>query len=287
MKETIKNVIYVLIDPITGQIRYVGQTVKMAKTRYREHISECNLKNDNSYKANWIKKLLGLNLKPEMYVIEQHETSNTLNEAEEFYIAYFRSIGCELTNSCDGGKGTFGYKHKEETKQIIGEKCKNRDNTHLNKFQIKKENIFIDNKEHRECFDCKKLVEIEFFNKKKDNSYLSYCRPCSNQRKRENRKINPDKLRYIKLSPEDYKQSRIDAAKKGGMVISNSPEKRAAISEKNSKPVIATSCSSSEILEFPSALKAKESGFHNKLIGDAIKSKRPYKGYYWKLKIKV
>lgn len=277
--------IYGLFDPETLELRYIGKTT-VGEARYRRHINPKTLDN-NSYKVNWIKSIQSKGLQPVYEVLELANDMDHMNELEEFYIDYFKSLGCKLTNAQNGGKGSPGRVNSDETKEKIRQRAIERGPTN----QIphnKRDNILIDGKEFRFCKSCVKVKEIEhFYFFVKNNNFDYICRECRKLKKREKRKIKPDKSNYVKLSPEDYKQSRIEAARKGGQAISNSPEKRAAISQKKSKPVIATSCTTSEILEFPSALKAKESGFHNKLIHDAIKLNRPYKGYYWKFKVKV
>lgn len=263
--------VYGLFDPETLELRYIGKTT-VGEARYRRHINPKTLDN-NSYKVNWIKSIQSKGLQPVYEVLELANDMDHMNELEEFYIDYFKSLGCKLTNAQNGGKGSPGRINSDETKEKIRQKAIERGPTGIS--YNRKENVFINGIEHRNCFNCKndKSLNCFYFNPK-DNWTDSWCRECRKLQKREKRKIKPDKSNYVKLSPEDYKQSRIEAARKGGQAISNSPEKRAAISQKKSKPIIATSCITSEILEFPSALKAKESGFHNKLIHDAIKLNR-------------
>jgi hypothetical protein len=42
-----------------------------------------------------------------------------LYEHEQFWIDYFRNMGCPLTNDTDGGPGTQGFHHLEATKEKI------------------------------------------------------------------------------------------------------------------------------------------------------------------------
>ncbi len=84
--------------------------------RATSHAIPCRLKNDKTYKGSWIKSLVASGLTPEVDVLEEHETSANLAEAEKFFIAYFRSIGCRLTNLTDGGDGG-GAKWSEETRK--------------------------------------------------------------------------------------------------------------------------------------------------------------------------
>jgi hypothetical protein len=62
----------------------------------------------------WIKSLLLANLKPELFIIE--EKCDDLDYWEIFYISYFKSIGCNLTNYAKGGESRGGFQHTEEHK---------------------------------------------------------------------------------------------------------------------------------------------------------------------------
>ena len=61
--------IYVLIDPITDQVRYVGKANNITQ-RFYGHISNCKAKTYN-HKDNWIKKLKSKNLLPIIKVIDE------------------------------------------------------------------------------------------------------------------------------------------------------------------------------------------------------------------------
>jgi|LauGreDrversion4_2_1035121.scaffolds.fasta_scaffold44134_2 hypothetical protein len=93
--------IYKLIDPITNEIRYIGQTYNINK-RYEGHISTSLNKNSycyNTHKACWIRKLLSLNLKPIIEIIEECENLEQSNLMEKYYIDRFTNEGFRLTNS--------------------------------------------------------------------------------------------------------------------------------------------------------------------------------------------
>ena len=65
--------IYVLIDPESNQIRYVGKTTDI-KRRLRRHISERFL--HNSYKDRWIRKIVDSNVLPEIEIIDEVDKIN-------------------------------------------------------------------------------------------------------------------------------------------------------------------------------------------------------------------
>jgi group I intron endonuclease len=107
--------IYVLIDPKSNQIKYVGKTTDI-KRRLRRHISERFL--HDSYKDRWIRKIVDSNVLPEIEIIDEVDKSNW-GYWEKFYISYFKSIGCLLTNGTIGGDeppSTKGRKHTIESR---------------------------------------------------------------------------------------------------------------------------------------------------------------------------
>lgn len=95
--------IYGLIDPITSELRYIGYTANSIEFRGNGHWRE--RKRGKTHKNNWINKLWDdYKVKPEVFQIEEILESEWV-EAECFWIDYFRSIGCNLTNNSLGGRG--------------------------------------------------------------------------------------------------------------------------------------------------------------------------------------
>ncbi len=95
--------IYALIDPRTTEIRYVGKAFDV-RHRVACHWHETR-RWDTTRKCNWIKQLKRLGIKPEVEVLESFMESDVdaWQEAERWWIAYLRMIGCNLTNMCSGG----------------------------------------------------------------------------------------------------------------------------------------------------------------------------------------
>jgi hypothetical protein len=87
--------IYLLIDPSTNEIRYVGSTTRPDK-RLGEHLTS----RDKSYRTNWIKSLAE---DIPIFHILQIIPASFWEEAEKYWISYFKSIGCPLTNHAKGG----------------------------------------------------------------------------------------------------------------------------------------------------------------------------------------
>ena len=108
-----KILIYKLIDPITKEIRYIGKTKNSLTKRLYEHCTLRNLKT-NTYKNNWVKQILKLNLRPEIYMVEEVNDDNWI-EREIYWIKFYKETGNKLTNTSDGGEGSFGYKMTKES----------------------------------------------------------------------------------------------------------------------------------------------------------------------------
>jgi DNA-binding CsgD family transcriptional regulator len=106
--------IYGLIDPRDKQLRYVGKSCDGLR-RPRQHAYSYFLKNEKGHKTNWIKGLVKEGLRPEIWVIEEFADRDLLIDAEVFWIAYFKFIGCRLTNLSKGGEGA-NYIKTEETR---------------------------------------------------------------------------------------------------------------------------------------------------------------------------
>ena len=56
-----------------------------------------------------------------MFILEECDSKDELNEAERFWIDWYRrNTNFRLTNGTDGGDGGQGLKHSDETRKIIG-----------------------------------------------------------------------------------------------------------------------------------------------------------------------
>lgn len=297
MKE-IKNIIYGLYEPkvLGGELRYIGQSAQGIARAY-EHMKPTLLK-AKSHKINWINSLKAKGLKPEVGIIRdlgQFDDNDVrdvaLNDAEIELIAYYRTLGVNLTNSTDGGEGTRGNVLSEESKKLISQKriewYKNNEiPSHLYETCYKhKEHQIIDEIEQKHCSDCNEFKPLMAYFKDKNrwDGLNPICKICDMARKTELREKNW-------LSNEDWNKSYESRTPKMASSIkeryANDPEYKKKISKATSKPVIAISITNSnEVLEFESALAAKKlKGFTNNSIGKACKTGKSYRGYYWKFK---
>ena len=108
--------IYKLSNPITMEIKYVGQTNE-PKRRFNDHISSSINENSdsyNTYKARWIRKLISNDLMPIIEIIEECENLDQSNLREKYYIDRFTNEGCRLTNSYVSDVTEFSKDTKEK-----------------------------------------------------------------------------------------------------------------------------------------------------------------------------
>ena len=108
--------VYTLSDPRTGDVRYVGVT-NNPRNRFNSHMRDNRASN---HRTRWINSLVRDGLKPIMAIIDETDRDNWA-QCEMMWIAHYRSIGCKLVNSTDGGEGATGYVHSEEQRRKIAD----------------------------------------------------------------------------------------------------------------------------------------------------------------------
>lgn len=107
--------IYGLVDPRSNELRYVGKTSSDPLARVRTHLCRTSLK-PKRHISRWLTGLLADGHKPEVFVIELVDEAEW-QDAERFWIAYFRSLGARLVNITDGGEGVSGYRFSPERRE--------------------------------------------------------------------------------------------------------------------------------------------------------------------------
>lgn len=139
-----KYYVYVLIDPITGKIFYVGKGLKLRMYIHVKDVKRNRIPNGNNiYLERKIKKILLLEKKVEYKKVFINE-----NEQDAFNkeIELIKEIGLEnLCNLTDGGEGLnywLGKHRSEETKRKISEANKgkiawNKGKKHTDEAKIK------------------------------------------------------------------------------------------------------------------------------------------------------
>lgn len=105
--------------------RYIGKTRGELKRRLKQHISEAiGKRKNNTYKNNWIRKEL-LNLNNILITLIEEVKEKDWQEAEKYYIKYYKELGFNLTNSSQGGEGIIRNPiEKKEVKTIKKRKRK-------------------------------------------------------------------------------------------------------------------------------------------------------------------
>lgn len=103
LSEDRASYIYVLVDPRTAEIRYVGVTVKVLAYRRSQHISTAKA-GDKRHVSNWIRTLLSTGREPVILCVEVTKDRSR----ENYWIAHYRAAGLDLTNLTDGGDGVLG-----------------------------------------------------------------------------------------------------------------------------------------------------------------------------------
>lgn len=99
------NIIYALQDPNTYEIRYIGLSSK-GLLRPLEHFKRYTTKKIAHYPIyRWIKKLARKNQVPKIIVLQEFEDKKFLQDAEIYWISYFKSINSPLLNCTNGGDG--------------------------------------------------------------------------------------------------------------------------------------------------------------------------------------
>lgn len=202
--------VYGLCDPSSGHLRYIGKTANGMK-RIRLHFSPSKLKKDGfTRKANWIRSLLKLGLKPQVVIIEEFSSEKPLNESEIFHIAYFKSIGCELTNLTIGGDGSKGYVPPPELRAYLSV-CGKRQMENpkaLRAFRLASEEWWRDpeHKALRSSWAGKQLSEEH----KRRIGDSNRGRPISEEHRRKisiartGKKLSPEHIAKIKASRKGY-----------------------------------------------------------------------------------
>lgn len=98
-----KTYIYILICPLTKQVRYVGKS-NDPKRRLKDHMIDFRNRQGEFAKTTWLLDLYTQNLKPDMEIAEEVDMSEW-KEKEKYWIDYYKSMGCDLVNSKSGGNG--------------------------------------------------------------------------------------------------------------------------------------------------------------------------------------
>lgn len=98
--------IYVLIDPDTRAVRYVGYTTQEVGERLKYHLWDARRwrkAHGRTRKAVWLRGLVKKKKMPDVAILQQGV--GEWAAAEQLWIATFRAAGMDLLNMTVGGKG--------------------------------------------------------------------------------------------------------------------------------------------------------------------------------------
>jgi hypothetical protein len=112
--------VYALTDPRTGEVRYIGMTVRTLKARLRDHLRDLRRED---HRTRWIRSLIADGVRPEIKELEVVRVGER-EAAEQRWVSFYRVQGARLVNSTKGGAGTLGYKRSAEDRQRIGERSR-------------------------------------------------------------------------------------------------------------------------------------------------------------------
>lgn len=117
--------IYGLACPDSGQIRYIGKSIR-PEERLMNHMNEVS----NCHRSHWLQSLKAAGKRPCLVILQVLADDENWQEWEKSWIKYGRLVGWKLTNNTDGGDGVcglpaetrarmaavwLGRKHKPET----------------------------------------------------------------------------------------------------------------------------------------------------------------------------
>ena len=200
-------IVYGLVDPRNDNIRYIGKSINGLK-RPKEHSKPSNLKNDgNTRKANWIRSLLKLGLKPKISILytlgncswSKNDINECLYKKEHELIEYYNILGYDLTNAQDGGPGSTGRKLSEESLKKMSESGKKRQIPQALKDNWKPK--FNDPESKRICSICLVAKDI---NEISHGKKTRHCKDCFNKNRKSRiipgakQKADNDKCKKVK-----------------------------------------------------------------------------------------
>jgi group I intron endonuclease len=110
-------IVYLVINKVNGK-QYVGQTVKSLETRWKKHLSAVALGSDY-YFHKALRKYGSESFSKE--TLHDCLTKEEMDFVEVFYITLLNTKAPNGYNSTEGGEGTVGHKHSEESIQKMKE----------------------------------------------------------------------------------------------------------------------------------------------------------------------
>lgn len=120
--------IYALCEPVnrwkTGEVRYVGKTVRTVWHRVRAHCYGAQKPSARLPVLRWLKKQIDAGNPLHIIHLERVPPGHDWAARERFWIAKYRSEGARLLNLTEGGEGLSGLQMSELHKKRISESLK-------------------------------------------------------------------------------------------------------------------------------------------------------------------
>lgn len=266
------GIIYKITNKLNNKI-YIGKTVQEFERRCQPHrYKSCRAFNNAIISHGWD------NFTKEPFISALDESY--LAELEEMTIKYFNSLAPAGYNLIEIDKGLNRYSQEIKDKMSQNKKEYYRNKTEPNIAVNKKEHIFVDGNEHKECAQCKSLKVLSEYNvnnRRWDKLHV-YCRECSKTKQ----------TKYEKMSKEDFTKSYQDRQKAVSDGVRKSFDKNPHLkleqSKRRSKAVIGTHIETGVEIEFTSGKAAAQFGFCNKGISKSIKFGHTHKNHTWRFK---
>lgn len=98
--------LYLLLDPTTEEVRYVGITKFEISARLAGHVQESYSEKHQSHRARWVRALRKQGLKPIIREYRKVEDGERWQDAEMQAVSHFKAMGARLVNGTAGGDGT-------------------------------------------------------------------------------------------------------------------------------------------------------------------------------------
>lgn len=122
--------VYALVDPLNMEAFYVGVTTRAGSGRLGSHIFDARANPDRNERTKRLAGILASEKRPLLYDLETVQGPDWV-EAEQFWIANLRFLGCQLTNQAIGGPGSTGSRQSATAKQRRKKAAAGRDMSHL------------------------------------------------------------------------------------------------------------------------------------------------------------
>jgi hypothetical protein len=91
--------------------------------RFTSHLSSARNLSGTDHRSCWIRSLDRKGLKPEINLLQSFEDKESALAAEVYWISYFKSVECRLTNGSSGGESPV-YSEETRRKQSEAKKGK-------------------------------------------------------------------------------------------------------------------------------------------------------------------